>query len=77
MSRDRGEGGAAPAAGLMRCPGGDNSPAVLTDAGYPRLVVPSGAGPGGGVGTVGTQWLPPLVPLRIFVQLCTNTGTLS
>ena len=44
VSRDKGEGGAAPAAGLMRCPGCDSSPAVITDAGYPRLVLPSGAG---------------------------------
>ena len=44
MSRDKGEGCAAPAAGLMRCPGCDSSPAVITDAGYPRLVLPSGSG---------------------------------
>ena len=76
VSRDKGEGGAAPAAGLMRCPGCDSSPAGITSDGYPRLVLPSVGGWWWG-GDSGTQWLPPLVPLRIFVQLCTNMGTLS
>ena len=44
VSRDKGEEGAAPAAGLMRCPGCDSSPAGLTSDGYPRLVLPSVGG---------------------------------
>ena len=53
VSRDKSEGCAAPAAGLMRCPGCDNSPAVITDAGYPRLVLPSVLVAGGGGGDSG------------------------